>query len=69
MATRTETDASQWEYTTYAPRNERCPACMEPIKSLDVCKRGTLDRPTGAVVVYRHTDCADPDGAKRRAKR
>ncbi|CAL2059368.1 conserved protein of unknown function [Streptomyces murinus] len=69
MATTTETDASRWEYTTFAPKGETCPACMVPIKSLDLCKRGTLETPAGDVVVYRHTDCADPDGARRRRTR
>ncbi|WP_369378630.1 hypothetical protein [Streptomyces sp. cg36] len=68
MATRTETDASQWEYTTFAPKGETCPVCMKPIKSLEVCKRGTFNRPSGPVVVYQHTGCTDMDGAKRQAR-
>ena len=49
------TDASQWEYTTYAPKGETCPACMKPIASLERVYRGTLDRQSGSpVVVYRH---------------
>ncbi|GFH36060.1 hypothetical protein SCWH03_22820 [Streptomyces pacificus] len=35
MATQTETDtdARQWEYVTYAPAGETCPACMVPRNS------------------------------------
>jgi hypothetical protein len=57
MATKTETDASQWEYTTYAPAGETCPACMKPIKALECVRRGQLERQSGGpVVVYRHAD-------------
>lgn len=60
MATRTATADAEtgaaWEYTTYAPENETCPACMRPIGSLERCKRGEWERQSGApVVVYRHT--------------
>jgi len=34
------TDASQWEYVTYAPSGQTCPACMRPIKSLERVHRG-----------------------------
>lgn len=55
--TRQETDASQFEYMTYAPKGETCPACMHPIKSLERCRRGVLERQSGPpVVVYRHAD-------------
>ncbi|MFJ7127458.1 hypothetical protein [Streptomyces sp. NPDC098101] len=58
MATGTEpsdTDARKWEYTTYAPTGEMCPACLKPIKGLERCRRGTLRRPSQPdVVVYRH---------------
>ncbi|MFE9259236.1 hypothetical protein [Streptomyces sp. NPDC006879] len=59
MATQTETDtdARQWEYVTYAPAGETCPACMEPIKSLERCRRGTLERQSGPpVVIHQHVD-------------
>lgn len=46
---------SQWEYATYAPKGETCPACMQPIASLERVYRGTLERQSGSpVVVYRH---------------
>ncbi|MBT2511698.1 hypothetical protein J7I98_39170 [Streptomyces sp. ISL-98] len=57
MATKTETDASQWEYTTFAPKGETCPACMKPIGSLDRVRRGETERTSGVpIVVYRHAD-------------
>lgn len=66
----TDTDARQWEYTTFAPSGETCPACMKPIKSLERCRRGELERQSGSpVVVYRHVDCDDPRELKRRARR
>lgn len=69
MATKTDTDASKWEYTTYAPKGETCPACMKPIRSLDQARRGSLERQSGPpVVVYRHTDCAHPQGAPVRRR-
>lgn len=53
----TKTDASQWEYTTYAPKGETCPACMKPVKSLEPVRRGRLERQSGPpVVVYRHAE-------------
>lgn len=58
MVTRTDTDASTDEYTTYAPPGETCPTCMKPIKTLELVRRGTLDRSSGApVVIYRHVAC------------
>lgn len=69
MASRTDTDASRWEYTTFAPKGETCPACLVSIGSLDRCRRGALETPAGDVVVYRHTDCADPDGSKRASQK
>jgi hypothetical protein len=66
----TDTDARQWEYTTFAPSGETCPACMKPIKSLERCRRGELERQSGSpVVVYRHVDCDDPRELKRQARR
>jgi len=54
-----ETDARQWEYSTYAPPGETCPACRQPIKTLESCRRGTLTRRgTSPLVAYWHTDCA-----------
>ncbi len=50
-----DTDARKWEYTTYAPAGETCPACMKPIKPLERCRRGTLNRQSEPpVVAYRH---------------
>ncbi|WP_461064096.1 hypothetical protein [Streptomyces pseudoechinosporeus] len=58
MAAAAETDAKQWEYTTYAPRGETCPACLKSIKKLEQVRRGVLDRTSGSpVVVYRHLEC------------
>lgn len=48
-------DARQWEYVTYAPKGETCPACLKPIRSLERVRRGTLERASSApVVIYRH---------------
>ncbi|MFD4240814.1 hypothetical protein ACFWP3_04315 [Streptomyces sp. NPDC058525] len=53
-----ETDASKWEYVTYAPSGETCPACMLPIGRLERVRRGELERASGSpVVVYRHVAC------------
>ncbi|WP_037897041.1 hypothetical protein [Streptomyces sp. NRRL S-920] len=61
-----ETDASQREYTTYAPPGETCPACRKPIKSLERCRRGEVERQSASpAVVYRHIDCNDPRETKR----
>ena len=66
----TDTDARQWEYTTFAPSGETCPACMKPIKTLERCRRGEIERQSGTpVTIYRHVDCADAEGTKRRGKR
>jgi hypothetical protein len=68
--TTADTDARQWEYTTFAPSGETCPACMKPIKTLERCRRGEIERQSAtAITIYRHIDCADPQGTKRRAKR
>ncbi len=59
--TSADTDASRWEYVTYAPRGEICPECEKPITSLDLCRRGYISRPDAPpVAVYKHTDC--PEG-------
>ncbi|MER5417989.1 hypothetical protein [Streptomyces virginiae] len=66
MATSTETDASRFEYETFAPAGETCPACMRPVKTLERCRRGTLTKPGGPdVVVYRHMDCDNPQALKQ----
>ena len=53
-----ETDARQWEYTTYAPSGEVCPACNKPIASLERCRRGTLREPSQPdKAVYQHVKC------------
>jgi hypothetical protein len=52
------TDARQWEYLTYAPKGEQCPACLKPIASLEAVRRGQLQRPPRPpVVVHRHVVC------------
>lgn len=52
-----ETDASQFEYVTYAPAGQTCPTCHKPIKSLERCRRGAVERQSGPpLVVYRHAD-------------
>lgn len=54
-----DTDARQWEYTTYAPVGETCPGCGQPIQSLDVCRRGMLARrDTPPLIAYWHFACA-----------
>ncbi|MEU8027194.1 hypothetical protein AB0C13_00975 [Streptomyces sp. NPDC049099] len=59
------TDARQWEYTTYAPSGETCPACLKPIKSLEACRRGMLARRDASpLVAYWHTDCAPKETAQ-----
>ncbi|MDX3342832.1 hypothetical protein ACFYNF_19515 [Streptomyces sp. NPDC006641] len=43
---------------------------MKPIKTLERCRRGEIERQSAtAITIYRHIDCADPQGTKRRAKR
>lgn len=54
-----DTDARQWEYTTYAPAGETCPGCGQPIQSLEVCRRGMLARrDTSPLIAYWHFACA-----------
>lgn len=68
--TAADTDARQSECTTFAPSGETCPACMKPIKTLERCRRGEFERQSATpITIYRHIDCTDPRGAKRRAKR
>ncbi|AWI29516.1 hypothetical protein DDW44_12495 [Streptomyces tirandamycinicus] len=56
MATN-DTDATQCEYVTYAPAGQTCPACNRPINELEPCRRGAVERASGApVVVYRHAE-------------
>lgn len=70
MAATTDTDARLWEYETFAPPGETCPSCMKPVGTLDRCRRGAIPRTSGPdVVIYRHIDCADPEGLVRRSKR
>jgi hypothetical protein len=53
-----ETDARKWEYVTYAPRGETCPACLKSIETLEQVKRGSIERQSGPpFVVYRHVKC------------
>lgn len=33
------TDARKAEYTTYAPKGERCRRCGKPLKNLEMCRR------------------------------
>ncbi|OQR65953.1 hypothetical protein B6E66_01145 [Streptomyces maremycinicus] len=52
------TDASQWEYTTFAPRGETCPACLKVIRPLERVHRGAIERVSGpSFLVYRHVEC------------
>lgn len=52
------TDGRQWEYLTYAPQGESCPACRRSIAPFEPVRRGTVERASGAtVVVYRHMRC------------
>ncbi|MCQ6552745.1 hypothetical protein NPS70_05965 [Streptomyces sp. C10-9-1] len=63
MATGDTTDARRWEYTTYAPKGERCSACLRPIRSLERVHRAATPGPPGpAAAVYRHTACPAEDG-------
>ncbi len=65
MSPTVDTDARQWEYTTYAPAGETCPACGRLIKSLESCRRGMLARrELSLVVAYWHTACA-PKGVEQ----
>lgn len=60
-----DTDARQWEYTTYAPAGETCPACERPIMSLEICRRAASARPdTAPVAAYWHTDCAPVEAGR-----
>jgi hypothetical protein len=59
------TDARQWEYTTYAPAGETCPACGQVIKSLERCRRGMLARQAECpIVAYWHSACAPKGGGE-----
>lgn len=52
-----EFDRDIWEYLTYAPGHE-CSACLRTIKSLELVRRGTIDRTSDApVTIYRHNVC------------
>lgn len=63
-------DTRQWEYTTYAPSGETCPACLKPIKTFDLCRRGEIERVPGSpVTFYRHVDCEKRRGAGRQSRR
>ncbi|MCX4848276.1 hypothetical protein [Streptomyces sp. NBC_00893] len=63
-------DARQWEYTTFAPSGETCPACLKPIAPLERCRRGEIERAPGSpVTFYRHVDCENPQGLRRRPRR
>lgn len=63
--TTADTDAERWEYTTYAPKGETCPSCLKPIKSLEVCRRGTLARlDTSPIVAYWHMDCVPQEAVQ-----
>ncbi|MFE9607128.1 hypothetical protein [Streptomyces sp. NPDC006012] len=63
--TRADTDAGQWEYTTYAPKGETCPSCLKPIRSLEVCRRGMLARrDTSPIAAYWHSGCVPKEAAR-----
>lgn len=60
-----DTDAGQWEYTTYAPKGETCPACLNSIESLERCRRGMLARrDSSSIVAYWHSSCAPKRAAR-----
>ncbi|MFI1970327.1 hypothetical protein BLA24_27775 [Streptomyces cinnamoneus] len=69
MGSRTQAadaDARQWEYVTYAPTGETCPACRRKIKPLEPCRRFTVERASAApVVAYRHAHCGGTREIKR----
>lgn len=49
--------ADTWEYFTYVPAGSRCASCLREIKSLELARRGSMERVSGApVVIYRHAD-------------
>lgn len=50
-------DAPRWEYATYTPSGQACPACTKPIGKFELCRRGELDERPGSPVVYRHVEC------------
>lgn len=55
MTSHTETMAGSWEYVTYAPRGHRCSACLKPIETFDLVRRGALRSSSGdTVAIYRH---------------
>jgi len=63
--TKTDTDASRWEYATYAPKGEICPSCLKPIKSLEACRRGLMARrDSSPIVAYWHSQCAPKEAAQ-----
>ena len=58
----TETDAQRGEYTTYAPRGEKCRRCHVPFGSLEVVRRvQPFGVPTGRP--YVHIECAEAGDA------
>ncbi|MDT0453649.1 hypothetical protein [Streptomyces hesseae] len=69
MGSRTQTadaDARQWEYVTYAPGGETCPACRKKIKPLEPCRRSTAEHASAApAVTYRHVHCSNPQMTKQ----
>lgn len=52
------TDASKWEYVTFAPKGETCPACLKKIRTLERVRRGSIERQSGPpVTLYLHLEC------------
>ncbi|MFF4601604.1 hypothetical protein ACFY12_02440 [Streptomyces sp. NPDC001339] len=57
MTSDVKTVEGTWEYMTYAPKGQRCSACMKPIERFDLTRRGQIERVSGPpVVIYRHAD-------------
>lgn len=53
------TNAREGEYSTYAPKGEKCRRCLKPFKTLETCRRVVTDRSSGgpALGPYEHIEC------------
>lgn len=50
--------------------DELTPACLKPIEALERCRRGEIELASGSpVTFYRHVDCENPQGLRRRPRR
>lgn len=60
-----DTDVDSFEYATYSPDPQTCPACDMPIPVGTLVRRGMNCRPDGPpVVAYWHTRCVRADGSR-----